>query len=52
MVLPDPFGVIEAWRHNSLAMPQGLDQRLKIEVGPNMAHRRGSDTGQSRDCAS
>jgi len=32
----------------SWAMPQGLDQRTKMEVLPKMARWRGSDAGQSR----
>jgi len=53
VVLPDPFRGMGAWRNstetNSRAMPQGLDQRSKMEeVVPKMARRRGSDAGQSR----
>jgi len=37
------------WRPNSWAMPQGLDQKSKMEeVVPKMACRTGSDAGQSR----
>jgi len=35
-------------RPNSRATTQGLYQRLKMEVVPKMARRRGSDAGQSR----
>jgi len=35
-----------AQRPNSWASPQGLDQRSKIEVVPNMACWRGSDAGE------
>jgi len=36
-------------RPKSRAMPQGLDQRLKMqEVVPKLASQRGSDVGRSR----
>jgi len=36
-------------RSNSLATPQDLDQKSKMEkVVPKMVHRRGSDAEQSR----
>jgi len=52
VMLPDLFRRMAAWRNstetNSRATPQGLDQRSKMKVVPKMAHRRGSNAGQSR----
>jgi len=53
VVLPDPLRGMgrggTPGKSNSLATPQGLDQRSRMEeVVAKMAHRRGSDAGQSR----
>jgi len=51
-VLPDPFREMRAWsprRPNSLATPQGLEQRSKMEeVVLKMARRRGWGAGKLR----